>query len=172
MEKTNLSFYSFLILCICFLSALGCVSSSSFMERQYIEPQGNRITTVLKSNSVFSSGAMAAQIIFRDTYDWRLFLEEYPTRQKDYAHEQFAGVDYERHMVVGILLGSRGNGQSVAIDSVVSRSDRLIVHATEYIHGTGRRVFMNPSHFIVVDKQDLPVEFAPITVRSYRQGKN
>jgi hypothetical protein len=85
-----------------------------------------------------------------------------------FARDRFWHVDYDRHMVVGVVLGGRGSGSiSVTIDSLRVVNEG-VVYASEFRPVTGTRDLANPAHFIVVQRSSLPVKFEEIYVKEQK----
>lgn len=72
-------------------------------------------------------------------------------------------VDFARHMVIGVFLGSRPNGcHSTAIDSVVRANGKITVARTDTEPGPGvmcTLAIVHPAHIVMVERSEAPVEF-------------
>ncbi|NML62075.1 hypothetical protein HHL21_13510 [Massilia sp. RP-1-19] len=72
-------------------------------------------------------------------------------------------VDFTRHMVIGVFLGSRENGcHSTAIDSVVRANGKITVARTDTAPGPGvmcTLAIVHPAHIVMVERSEAPVEF-------------
>jgi len=81
----------------------------------------------------------------------------------------FWRVDYDRHMVIGLVLGMpRSSSIRVNIDSIRVEDHRLLVYATEHRPLAQSRDLVNPAHFVVVERMERPVEFAEVVVKDER----
>lgn len=142
---------------------VGC-SGASF----YIEPEGATPTTLFKSDGIFNPDGIPLHVVIRTPEDWAMFLSDYPTRSK-YIRDRFWRVDYDRHMVIGLVLGKRVSSSiSVNIDSIRVEDHRLLVYATEHRPPSQRRDLVIPAHFVVVERMEMPVEFAEVVVKHGR----
>lgn len=147
---------------ICILAFLGYgCGSGSF----YVEPSADEPANLFQSSHVFSHEAGSMKAVIRSARDWEELLDNYPTENLEYARDRFWRVDYNRHMVLGIALGSRWSGSiRVNIDSLRVENQHMIVYATEFRPSVQTRDFANPAHFIVTERTNLPVEFADVVV--------
>lgn len=72
-------------------------------------------------------------------------------------------VDFTRHMVIGVFMGSRENGcYSTAIDSVVRANGKITVARTDTVPGPGLMctlAIVHPAHIVMVERSEAPVEF-------------
>ena len=72
-------------------------------------------------------------------------------------------VDFTRHMVIGVFMGSRENGcYSTAIDSVVRANGKITVARTDTEPGPGimcTLAIVHPAHLVMVERSEAPVEF-------------
>ena len=135
----------------------------------YVEPEGIEPETLFRSGHVFDYPADPIEVVLRSPESWESFLSSYPTKNMKFARDRFWHVDYNRHMVVGVALGGRGSGSiSVTIDSLRVVNDRVVVYATEFRPLIGTRDFVNPAHFIVVQRSSLPVKFEEIYVKEQK----
>lgn len=114
--------------------------------------------TIVHNTSVFTNDNLITMTL-RSKQEENAFLAANPPAQ------QFPSVDYQRQMVVGILLGMRGSVSiCVTIDSVKQYSSTLKVYSHEF-HPLGQRMAIGyPSHLIVVNKTHRPVVFEPVGV--------
>lgn len=76
---------------------------------------------------------------------------------------QLPQVDFTRHMVIGVFMGSRANGcYSTAIDSVVRANGKITVARTDTEPGPGimcTLAIVHPAHIVMVERSEAPVEF-------------
>lgn len=72
-------------------------------------------------------------------------------------------VDFTRHMVIGVFMGSRENGcYSTAVDSVVRANGTITVARADTVPGPGvmcTLAFVHPAHIVMVERSEAPVEF-------------
>lgn len=81
---------------------------------------------------------------------------------KPFFHD-FPEVDYENNMLIGILLGIRGIGNTkIVIDSVEQVSGKLIVNSTELLPSTHEDFIGHPAVIVKIKKPALPVVFRDI----------
>lgn len=147
-------------ICVLAFLAGGCASGSF-----YVEPDSDGAANLFKSSRVFNADAGPTNAVIRSLHDWEALLANYPTNDPEYARDRFWRVDYNRHMVIGVALGSRwSESVSVNIDSLRIQDQRMIVFATEHRSSVETRDRGNPAHFVVTERTNLPVEFADVVV--------
>jgi hypothetical protein len=88
----------------------------------YLELEGKVPLTLFQSSRVFHEEASPIQVVVRTPEDWQAFLATYPIESRDiesraYVRERFFRVDYDRHMVIGLALGTRNSSIRVTIES-------------------------------------------------------
>lgn len=112
--------------------------------------------TILQSSSTFTNDGLMT-VALRSKEEENAFLAANRPAQA------FPSVDYQRQMVVGILLGMRGSVSiRVTIDAVQRHGGTLKVYSHEF-HPLGQYMAIGyPSHLIVINKTHLPVVFEPI----------
>lgn len=114
--------------------------------------------TLVQSSSIFINDSQIT-VVLRSKQDESAFLATTPPTQS------FPDVDYQRQMVLGILLGTRPSiSIRVTIDSVKRVGHTVKVYSHEF-HPLGQRMAIGyPSHLIVMNKTQLPVVFEPVKV--------
>jgi hypothetical protein len=102
----------------------------------------------------------AKQEIARDVEKWQSLWKM--MRGKSIPLPEPPEVDFQKHMVIGVFMGSRPTGgYSVHISRIV-KNDKLIVSVRETAPDPGDPVttaLTAPYHVVVVPRSDKPVEF-------------
>ncbi len=135
-----------------------CLLVGCSRETNPVLDNGEKISfeTILQSSSTFTNDGLIT-VALRSKEEENAFLA--PNRPT----QSFPYVDYQRQMVIGVLVGMRPSVSiRVTIDSVKHHGSSLKVYSHEF-HPLGQRMAIGyPSHLIVINKIHLPVVFEPI----------
>jgi heat shock protein HslJ len=129
-----------------------------FGETNPVLDNGEKIPfeTILQSSSTFTNDGLITVVLRSEQEEFSFLASHSPVGS-------FPNVDYQRQMVVGILLGMRGSVSiRVTIDSLQRHGGALKVYSHEF-HPFGQYMAIGyPSHLIVINKTHLPVVFERI----------
>jgi hypothetical protein len=100
----------------------------------------------------------ARDVVIRDGAKWSALWTEHA------GPSPIPFVDFDRQMVIGVFLGKKENGcYATSISSVSLSGNKLSVLHSDTVPGPGvlcTLAITSPAHLVVVDRTDLPVEFA------------
>lgn len=146
---------------ILFIALLTITTQSGCANNAYMEkPEGDGYVTLFNSGLLFSLDADQAQVVIRNPDGLKSFLLDYPLREGYAEADYFGPVDFSRHMIIGMALGTRGSGSiKVYIDSIAVNERSVHVFSKEYVPLVQTRDMANPSHFVVLKQSNLPVRF-------------
>lgn len=117
------------------------------------------MTTVLRAAHTAIRGER--NVVVRDADDWHEFWREHNSAQL--ATADAPAIDFERQMVVGVVLGTCSTGgHSVEVRRVETHDGRLRVVAHHQRPAEGSiqpMVLTKPIHLVVVERTDAEVEF-------------
>lgn len=117
------------------------------------------MTTVVRAAHTALRGERT--VVIRNADDWQELWREHNSVQLTTADAP--AIDFERHMVVGVVLGTcPTGGHSVEIRRIEPRDGRLrvIAHHQRPAEGSIQTmVLTKPLHLVAVDRTDAEVEF-------------
>lgn len=135
-------------------------------ESQTEPPEGMLdFETLVKGPSPFEINSEAryeeATVVLTSENEEEAFLARRPYS----SVSSFPAVDYDEHIVVGMIMPLRGgHSYEVTVDSVVAGTD-VVVYATETGFTDVLRVISWPAHFVTLNRSDVAgrdIEFAAV----------
>ena len=123
---------------------------------------------IILDSSRFFENENLITVVLNNQEEEQSFLHNTPRNQYWTSSEgpfffDFPEVDYQNYMVIGILLGMRGIGNTeIRIDSIEKVSGTLIVKSTEILPSTQEDLVGYPAVMVKIKNLNLPVVFEDI----------
>jgi hypothetical protein len=124
------------------------------------DEEGEAVPIIKQWKGAYSAQNAPKQEVARDVESWQSVWKV--MQGKSVPLPELPEVDFQKHMVIGVFMGSRPTGgYSVQICRIV-KNDKMIVSVRETAPDPGDPVTMAltaPYHVVVVPPSDKPVEF-------------
>lgn len=126
---------------------------------EFVEVKGSAMVSLMLDQTTRSQVSTYREAVVKDQQAWDALWADHAgqdARPKE--------VDFSKHMVVAVFLGSRPGGCHTATIESVSRGDKQItVRYVETVPGPATlctKDITTPAHIVAIERSDLPVVFA------------
>lgn len=154
------------LLCILLVGlASGCKSETLLVRA----PQSEQVAfkTIIHDSFEMSTDTNFIATVLRSKQEENAFIASHLpfVPSFPYFENKLSTVDYQRSMLVCILLGRKGSGSiSVTIDSILAQGATWKVHAHIFYPCVLNDMLANPAHIVAIPWSNMPIVFNPIPV--------
>jgi hypothetical protein len=140
--------------------AATAIMVSSLASTGLADEEGESVPIIKQWSGANSAQTSPKQEIARDVESWQSLWKT--MRGKSIPLPELPEVDFQKHMVIGVFMGSRPTGGYSVHITRIMKKDTMIVSVRETAPGPGDLVSMAltaPYHVVVVPRSDKPVAF-------------